>query len=271
MKKLLTAIGFLALISSCKESNELINLTDDNKVTIDSNYNAKVLPAPQDKNVYVEDLTGVRCTNCPSAHQIIAAIEGAHKNRVVAVSIAPPSKEADQIASLLGSYTGLPTGDVDRKIFSGESKILIEYQKWQGYSSSEIALSSPVNVSFTNKSYDPAKKIFDGDVKVIFTDNVSEATYLTIMLTESNIIDPQETAIDTNLVYVHNHILRKTFTQYNGFLLGQNIKSAQTFVIHYRGPVDNMKYVINNLNIVAIVHHRGTNNEVIQAVKTTLQ
>lgn len=287
MKKLLILAGLAALLNACDERNELINLTDNDKLTIDSTYASKKLPNPQPHAVYIEELTGVRCDNCPTAHAKIEKLKTNNPGRVVSLSIhtndpilGKPyvdiekrfnNQQGNQLISILGSYTGLPTGDVDRKVFSGESTLLTSYIKWESFVGQEIAIPSPVNISFIEKSVDQTKHTVDGYVKVIYTSAVPDPQYFTLILTESNITAPQLTVVDIDSSYTHNNVFRKAFSSYNGNLLASRADAGATYVLHFHGSVD-PEWVPANLKLIGLIHHRtGNDNVVIQAAETTVQ
>ena len=89
---------------------------------------------PENKNVVLEEFTGIHCVYCPDGHAIAQAIYDAHPDDVVLINIhtggyaSPSSGEpdfrtpwGDAIAAQSG-LTGYPAGTVNRHLFPGWSQ-----------------------------------------------------------------------------------------------------------------------------------------------------
>ena len=94
----------------------------------------------QERNVLLEDFTGVRCVNCPDGHLVAASIINTYSpGRVVVVAehdtlglLTGPypfghydfrTTEAKDIIALLGGISSKPIGAIDRKYFTGETTL----------------------------------------------------------------------------------------------------------------------------------------------------
>ncbi len=116
MKNILYCFSLAALmfITACKEQPIII---PDLNVT--------------GRTVLVEEITGVRCTNCPTGTQTLVAMQqqyGADRLVVVSIHAAGPfsvpytnqedyrSAEIQELADYIGQYFGFPTASIDRRL-----------------------------------------------------------------------------------------------------------------------------------------------------------
>lgn len=195
--------------------------------------------ATQQRNVLLEDFTGVRCVNCPDGHLIAASILNSYpQGRVVVVAehdtlglLTGPypfghfdfrTTEAKDIISLLGGISSKPIGAIDRKIFTGETTIPVGRQKWPGYVAADIALSVPKVQMKIESQYNDATRVLSLGVILQYAESISGNNNLSIMLTESGMVEPQldQTGIDT--FYVHNHVLRDMISSSTGLPIKGN-------------------------------------------------
>ena len=224
----------LSFFFSCKEECPGVNLTeptvtgDTISVPIDATLSS------QKRNVLLEDFTGVQCVNCPDGHTIAASILNSYvEGRVVVVAMhsghlltAPYSgisnfdfrtPEGDDIENLVGPISSKPIGDIDRKLFAGESSIPVGRAKWVGYVAQQIPDSIPKVQMKIENQYSDVTRVLAMGVTLQFSVAIPQNINLSVMLTESGIIEPQlggpnggATGIDT--FYIHNHVLRDMVT-----------------------------------------------------------
>ncbi len=138
MKKYILILFIVALINACKEDGPFIDMTPKReKLQGDTEYVAATLANPQPHNVLIEDITGVKCPNCPASHDKAKEISNANQGRIVIAALHaysnpgftdpnPPSagftdfrdSTADYIVTqLLGNPSQLPSGAINRKNF----------------------------------------------------------------------------------------------------------------------------------------------------------
>lgn len=191
----------------------------------------------QTRNVLLEDFTGVQCVNCPDGHTIAASIINTYSpGKVVVVAehdtlglLTNPysfghhdfrTPEAKDIVALLGGISSKPIGAIDRKKFTGETTITVGRQKWPGYVAQEMPVTPKVQMKIESQ-YNDATRVLSVGVILQYAQTVTANNNLSIMLTESGIIEPQlggpnggATGIDT--FYVHRHVLRDMITSSTG-------------------------------------------------------
>lgn len=269
---------FLAVIvSGCKEKGPLISFKDD-KPLLDTTYIDNNLPVKDHRKVFIEEFTGVHCTNCPLGHETIQDILTNSPDSVVAVSmhnsntLAEPFageedfriEEGIKISDKLGGTGAIPSASIDRNVFPGNILPAVFRPSWPGLTKQRLSVPSPVNIDITNVFDDVTRNLLT-NVKLHYTRNVDSLNHLSIMITESGVISPQKMPdLSTNSTYVHNHLLRGMVTSTFG------VKTHDTTEA---GRVIERQYVFNipagwdadHCEVVAFVHFIGTTDEVLQA------
>lgn len=272
------------LFSSCKEQLPPgLDLGGGTKAQ-DSTYTAAI-EAKQDRNILIEELTGVQCSNCPKAARNIKTMETDHPERIVAVALHPPSNgftepilnkshydfrspQVDEIANILGGIQGLPSGALAREKTSNGTIFDIDYGAWTSRVVPMLAQTTPVNIHIES-AYVTENNQGEVTVQVAFTENVTDDLYLTIYLVESDIVDYQDDGGVKVPDYVHNHVFRTCITN----VLGDNLNLAEKKA----GTVMQKRYSFNPIitgdnawhlehcHVVAFVHRGGATKTVVHA------
>jgi len=234
-------------------------------------------PPPGDvvQKALIEEFTGVRCVNCPAGSEAIEQLLSIHGERLIAVSIhaglfANPFDESKydfkiddgvSLLSFLGQPLGFPTAVVGRKIFDGETEMQIAKGKWAGFIDQELAKEPIVSLELSG-DVDESRSL-TATVDVTFLDlPSSDETKITLMLTESNIKDYQETPEGKMSDYSHKHVLRAIITPFAGELIDHNVGVKMTKEFVYDIP-DN--WDLAEMQLIAFIHNSGDNKEIIQA------
>lgn len=105
------------------------------------------------KNVILEEYTGINCGYCPDGHKIANQIIAAHPGRAWAINIHQGSFAANTYTTQWGNalanqtgLTGYPSGTVNRHVFSGSATALGR-GSWNSAVNQILAQVSPVNVA----------------------------------------------------------------------------------------------------------------------------
>ena len=201
-----------------------------------------VSTSPENKNVILEEFTGISCVYCPAGHLIGQDLHDANPNDVFLVNIhtggyaSPQGAGTDfntPFGSALASQSGLcgyPAGTVNRRDFSSNgwnqtsssgcvATTGMSRGDWSSAANLILAESSPVNVGL-QASVDMASNTLTVDVEVYYTgtQNISSNS-LNIAIVQNNIEGPQTGgqshnpgSMLPNGNYNHNHMLRHMLT-----------------------------------------------------------
>ncbi|MDR0798665.1 MAG: Omp28-related outer membrane protein [Dysgonamonadaceae bacterium] len=228
---------------------------------------------PSNKNVVIEEYTGIYCTYCPDGHKRVNTIIAAYPERVVAVNVHqggyawPNTGDPDfrtQWGDALAAQTGLegyPAATVNRHVFSGGATATSDRGKWTTYATQIMKESSYVNMA-VKANINEAERILTVDVEMYYTAQGSAVNRLNVALLQDSIIGPQTgassyyPAMGNNQKYQHNHMLRDFLTGQWGDVIsttaaGTFVTKRYTYVIpaDYRSiPVN-----LNKLEVVAYV------------------
>jgi len=283
MKRLLLLFLFALLIQACKEAGPNVDIDGTSSLSGDTTYLETSVATPQDRVVLIEEFTGVRCVNCPRAHNTIKLIQAAHPGRVLAVGIhtgifAQPYTgrqdfqipEGTAIEQALNGAQGYPSGAVDRKLFTGESRIIIGDNKWANYVNDQLVLPTPVNINLA-KVYNPGARRLDLSVTMRFTAPVTNNLYFSAYLIEDNIIDHQLTPTGVDTAYLHTHVLRKLLTPLSGQQLNAPSFTPGRVVVQRYSLTLNPLFKVANTKIIAFVHTNGVNKDVLHAAYSIVE
>lgn len=245
------------------------------------------------KLIYIEDITGVRCNNCPKAAQKIHQIDSLNPNITIGVGVYASAlanfttpyagfesmltPEADDIFKEVYANPGaLPTGGVNRKLFNGESTLFVSYNNWGGYADIVKAEESPCVITTKVLQLDSIARKVKVSLKIAFAKAYLEPLNYTVFITENNIVSKQTMPDGKGKDdYVHNHVLRKAITPYNGSPLkiksiGGNYEAGRVFEKELEIPLD-QKWKIKDTHIVVLVNRFDAGSkEVLQAAELKL-
>lgn len=236
--------------------------------------------ADSERKVIIEEFTGVRCVNCPDGSAEIQNLMALHGDNLIAISIHsgdfstpyPESKydfrtdAGDEIAAILGAPDFFPSAVVNQKHFSGESSRQLSKQSWAGYIQSELAEAPKFNVSMVS-DFDEASRALKVKVTVVPLENYASSLNLSVLLTESDIVDYQllPSPIGKKPDYHHKHVFRRVLTaEAGGVELGSGFSKGQSVEMTFNITLP-AEWNADNCNLVGFVHKNGPDFDVLQA------
>ncbi len=220
-----------------------------------------------DRVVLLEEFTGKGCTNCPKGSREIENLLVTNPNNLIAVSIhagffanplqfnlgqydlrAPQSQE---LLELLGPIDGYPSGVVNRTAVNGS--IQLSANQWASAITQQLQTAPAVELSIS-KTYDANTRELNVTVSGIAKQSVSGDLRLSVMLTESGIIDAQDDQEAGGIVpnYVHNHVLRNMLTPASGTPVFSSLNTGQSFSQSYTTTID-IGWNSVNMEIIAFI------------------
>ncbi len=285
---------FSFLIMGCTETPPNIVFTPSNAV-LDTTYITSFIPPAETKNILIEDFTGVSCANCPRAHETIIFLKSNNLGRIFSIANHPlnatlktltepinkpphvskqdfRTQEANLLYGYLGSNDHIPVGSINRKLYDGEAKMLLNDNLWSNYVTKELTQStSVVNIDTLSIVYNASIKSVIIDLKLVYTQTIPDSQYITVDIVENKIIDLQEKFDNGDVLFIddyqHDNVLRKVITGVYGDLLKAKLDAGRVFRKRYiyKPTSEELKnWNTDNLTVIAFVHGNATKKDVIQ-------
>lgn len=180
-----------------------------------------VSTSPENKNVILEEFTGIHCVFCPDGHAIAQSIMDANPDDVFVINIhtggfAVPSGSEPDFRTAFGTaianqsnLSGYPAGTVNRHFFPGSTQNGGTAQSrgtWNTTSNQTMGEASYVNVA-VEAELDVVTKELTVHVEAYYTGNSPESTnLLNVALLQDNTLGPQ-TGGNAGNNYNHMHRL----------------------------------------------------------------
>lgn len=188
---------------------------------------------PSNKNVVIEEYTGINCGWCPAGHKKANEIAAAHPGRVCILNIHQGSYAANTYTTQWGNalanqigLTGYPAGTVNRHVFSDldipsgqtEHTVTDLYRDyWPTAANRILAEASPVNIA-ARGTLDWSTRELNITVQLYYTANEANSTNkLNVAILQDNVIGSQSGASlnpdqQVGSQYRHMHMLRHLIT-----------------------------------------------------------
>jgi len=246
------------------------------------------------KNVVLEEFTGIHCMFCPDGHVVAQSIYNAYPQRVSLINVhtggyANPSVGEPDFRTVFGSslgsqssLSGYPAGTINRHVFFNLSQnggTAMSRSEWQLATIITLNELSPVNIG-SIAQYDTITSELHIDVEIYYTDTQSVSlNYLNIAITQDSVIGPQTGAQQFNSAaivpgpwqptYSHQHMLRHLVTGQWGAVLdpitpGTLISRRYTWQVP--GDINDIPIIIKDLNVVCFITEQA--QEVITGIET---
>lgn len=217
--------------------------------------------------VLIEEFTGKGCTNCPKGSRELENLLTQFPNNLVAVSLhagffANPSffplgtydlrtEEGEFLIEYLSQPLGYPSGVVNRTPVNGDMQISLN--QWASAITSAIQVPPAIDISIV-RTYDVQSRQLVVTVSGIGKETLSGEIRLSIMLTESGIIDAQDDFEAGGIVedYEHKHVLRDMMTPVTGAPVLSAITTGQTFSETFTKTLDD-SWDADKMEIIAFV------------------
>jgi hypothetical protein len=280
--KLLVLVLTSLIYVGCTEVPPRINYDPEIPLLKDTVYTVNPVPPAQDRNAVIEDITGIRCVNCPDAAETAKGIkDGKDEGRVVLVAIHPISlgfftaplegdsfntqEGEDIVQNLIGVPRGLPSGPVNRIKFDGENEVTLPPAKWSGYVSDVLSQKASVNLDV---ELTPLKETRSAviNIKSTFLQQDETQVNLTVMLLEDKIIGHQYTIDGKVDDYLHEHIFRETITPYSGIRLAESVTPGTVIEKGFSFEVPE-GFEFDNCSVVVMINKVDDENKEVLQVK----
>lgn len=269
----------LLFISACEEVPPVVSPIENQGDCTAEDDN---VVANQQRQVLIEEFTGVRCVNCPAGSALIEDFLDQYGEQLIAVSIhegpfSNPSsqsqfnfrtEDADQISILLGGVLGYPAAAVNRISVDGYEELTLGSSQWAKVISDELAIAPQVKL-YIDEIFDESTRDLSIEVSIFPQQDIDENVRLSVFILEDNIVDYQKTPDGDVQDYNHKHVFRDAVTNADGNPIVEELNTRTRVCKSFTTTLaDN--WVIENCSIVAFVHLGGSEKNVLQAAKVKL-
>ena len=229
-----------------------------------------VSTTPSNRNVVLEEYTGINCTYCPDGHRRANEIMAANPDRVCVINIHQGGYAANtyttEFGNALANQTGLegyPAGTVNRHVFSGSVTDLNRGQ-WASAANQIMSMASPVNIA-AEGTLDWSTRTLNIRVQLYYTAQQSVTSNMLNVAILQDYVRGSQTGMASNPdqvvgnQYNHMHMLRHLITGQWGETIeeitpGTLVEKNYTYVIPAKlGSPNAIDAVLENLAFVAFV------------------
>lgn len=280
------------LFNACKEQIPG-GLVLNSLVSVDSTYVTQA-ESPQEKKVVIEELTGVKCPNCPAGSAILNNFAEQNPDRIIITAIhsgflTEPLQEsvydfrntdADELRLFFGEGDPpKPSASFDRVKAAGGNYFIVKAQtigEWQNALNDRLSKTTPVNIHLES-SYDVDHNKGNVKVKLSFTENVTDKLGLTLYVLESGKKDMQDSLGVELHGYEFKHVLQKIITPISGEPVldslttkekGRVLEKTLSFEPNIMGV---NAWNLDKCVIIGIVHKTGASREILHAEEVHLK
>lgn len=230
-----------------------------------------VSTSPQNRNVVLEEFTGIYCVYCPEGHSIAQGMKNNNPERVSLINIhvggyAIPGENDPDFRTQWGNaianasdLTGYPAGQVNRHIFPGRgmsgSSTAMGRGYWSMSGNEVLGMTSYVNIG-VEATIDAQSRELTVHVEGYYTGNSPEDfNLLNVALLQNNTKGPQ-TGGNMGNNYNHMHRLVDLLTGQWGDTIptttqGTFIDRTYTYSLPYE--YRNVDVVLGNMEVVAFI------------------
>ncbi|MEI6173722.1 MAG: Omp28-related outer membrane protein [Bacteroidota bacterium] len=244
-----------------------------------------VTTQPLNKNIVLEEYTGIHCQYCPEGHVISAGILANHPGRAVVVAIhqgsfaTPGAGEPDfrtPFGDALANQTGLtgyPSGTVNRHVFTGTTTALGRGD-WTANSEVILQQASPVNVG-VETSYNATSRELTVHVELYYTaGSTTPSNFINVALIQNHIFGPQ-TGGGAGNNYEHMEALRYFLTGQWGDEVTTTTQGSlveRDYIYTIPAAYNNIPCVVENCEVAVYVaqgHQEILTGDVVPAIDGT--
>lgn len=229
-----------------------------------------VSTTPSNRNVVLEEYTGVQCTWCPDGHRMANELKATNPDRIFLVNIHQGSFAANtyttQFGNALANQTnldGYPSGTINRHVFSG-NKTALNRGEWANCANQILNMSSPVNIAAAG-TLDMSTRTLNIRVQLYYTGSQTvTSNALNVAILQDNVLGSQvgmsmNPAQVVGNQYNHMHMLRHLITGQWGETIetidqGTLVEKNYEYVIPEQlGSPNAIDAVLSDLTFVAFV------------------
>jgi hypothetical protein len=235
------------------------------------------------RKVLLEDYTGHKCVNCPSAAKAAHTIEAASNEGLVIIAVHAGFFATPGTAPFTADYrtaagndwntefgiNAWPAGLINRTPYEG-ALVLYDYGQWGNAINAQMELPQEANIGISS-DFDAGSRLLEITLETKFLAGLEGTYNLTVCITEDSIIGPQknsDTLVGTVPVienYIFMDLLRATINGTWGEEITSSVDTTVTYTRSYNFTMD-AAWIPKNCHVVAFVSRADSKN-IIQAEK----
>ncbi|MDC1109385.1 Omp28-related outer membrane protein [Flavobacteriaceae bacterium] len=235
-----------------------------------------VSTSPENKNIVLEEYTGIHCTYCPDGHVIAQSLKDANPDNIFIINIhtggyATPSSGEPDFRTSFGdaiaaqsNLTGYPSGSVNRQYFSNltmNGGTAMGRGGWSSATSQVLNQSAYVNLG-VEASINVQNNELTVHVEGYYTGDSPQSTnLLNVVLTQNNTLGPQ-TGGGMGSNYNHMHRLVHMITGQWGFEISTTSSGSfvdETFTYTIPSDYNGVDVNLSELNVIAFISETQQN------------
>lgn len=280
---ILTAFLIAGLFHSCDEIEKPYVRKDDSGNGGDNGDEGAV------QKVLVEEFTGHKCVNCPSAHDLLGNLKDDYGDSLIIVSIhagffARPDNSGAYTMDLRTTageelhdtygVSSYPSGMINRG--KDQEETVLRKDVWNGRIAQQMGATAKASLSI-DYEFDTQTRNLSADVDIEFLDEISGVYMLSVYITEDGIMAPQKNdnenvgQVPDIMDYEHLHVLRGTMNGTWGEPVTDEAVTADTvYTLSYDNYTIPQEWNEANLSLVAFVYSQE-DQSVLQAEKVHIE
>ena len=231
------------------------------------------------RRILVEELTGVRCQNCPDGtRELVGLQNNLEEGQLVIVSIHAAGtyslpftnqfdfrfSEAQTLANYIGQPEGFPTASINRRLAAGNNSLFVLRTSWASLITEELARDYGLGL-FLNNNYDPETRRLEISMNLAPEQTLTGENRLTVLITQDSIVDVQQDGALKDPNYIHRHMLRRVVSAPTGDLISEPL-TANSLVKKTYSLILPAELRAEHCYVVAYVHHSGDPDKVVLQV-----
>ncbi len=255
------------MFSSVFISCDIVNPAEDSLYYFSDTISAEIPDDTQQvvvKKVLLFDFTGIRCTNCPDAHDEIHQLQSVYPGKIIPVAVhgtllARPygefvtdlrTTEGSQIIDQFGINT-IPIGLVDYF----DANYLINVSSWPDDVANSVEEDPSMGINIEN-NFDNDENTLSVLVYLNSLDNFDQSLNLAVYLLEDSIITRQATTESPG--YIENYVQMNVFRTSVSDVWGDEVfpsgaEQNQKDTLSYSVDFCVSEWDVNNCRIIAFV------------------
>lgn len=242
------ALG-LSVMSSCDNIDE-----NDRYIPVDR---------PAIKRVtLIQEFTGVRCTNCPTAAETVHDIMSGFPGSVIAVCLHPentaytmPYRGTDLTCKEASVYYDFFKPDAFPAAMIDGAAPSNAIQQWSSIVSDQLKLEAPLDISLSCV-YNSDDRRLKVDYSIMFNKLYQNECSVLVWIMENNIVGAQISGGKPVTDYVHNHVLRASLNGDWGTPLGYYFEPVNQSIDGSCEITLDEKWKAENCQVVAFVFRK---------------